>query len=60
MPRRVSSIAPLKRPPHDSQRIESLSEGWSLLTSHRGQTRELSLDAKDDFLTVHPFLKAMD
>jgi hypothetical protein len=56
MRQRVSSNAPLKRPPHNSQRIESRSEGWSLLASHRGQTRESGLDAIDEPLILCPFL----
>jgi hypothetical protein len=55
MPRRVASIAPLKRPQYDSQRIESRFLAWSLLASQRGQTRESGLDAidaKDVLLTT--------
>src|SRR3712207_9374635 len=55
MRQRVSSIAPLKRPPHDSHRIESRSEGRSLLASHRGQIRESGLDETDEPLISCPF-----
>jgi hypothetical protein len=63
MRRRVPSTALLKRPPHDSQPLESRFLAWSLLASQRGQTRESGLDAKDAkdvlllLLTSHPFLR---
>src|SRR5215207_5472140 len=59
MPRRASSIAPLKLPPHDSQLIESRLEGCRRLASHRGQKRESDLDAKDELLTSYPFFLSM-
>lgn len=59
MPRRVSSIAPLKRPPHDWQRIESRVQGESLLASHSGQRRESDLETKDELFTSYPFFMAM-
>jgi hypothetical protein len=57
---RDSSIPPCTWVPHDWQRVESWSEGWSLLTSHRGQTRESGLDAKDELLISHPFFRVVN
>jgi hypothetical protein len=57
--RRVSSIAPLTRPPQEAHRAELLPESRSRSTSHRGQTREPDRDAKDEPLISYPFFQSM-
>jgi hypothetical protein len=57
--RRVFSTALLKCPPHDSQLIESRLEGCRVFASHRGQTRESDVDAKDEPLISCPFFWTM-
>jgi hypothetical protein len=57
--RRVFSIAPLKCPPHDPQRIESLPKGRSPSTSQRGHTKESGLDVEDEAFNSRPFLMVM-